>query len=378
MASRDALGYRHDRGQPKRAARTYVRTFLGLVLPVLGLLAAFSLYQAPVQGDLTRIGGYTENAYGWNAPQKRFIPPLVATKYDRPFDIVVLGDSYSVNPGGQTPHGAFWTNFVAQQTGLSTVALSIHDISMRELLDHPVFKRAPPRAVILQIVERYLVRNLIIQEEEWIGPGFNGCPDPGPPPPVRLSQPLAAVPVPWHRSERLSFDLDRAFDTLWKAGWRAFDVNLTRVHSLGLTSPALFSSRASDRMLIYDDEFRLGDWRREDIERVLCRLRAIQEQVQANGQTAFLLAVPPNKLSVYSDVVAEKRLRGLDNLPAILADRKINQVDLLTPLRDGVRCGLVDVYMPNDTHWGTSGNEIVASATVAALARRQGPPGKRC
>lgn len=377
MATRDAIRHWPDRSRPQRAARAYLRTFLALVLPTLAVLMLFSVYQAPVQGDLTRIGGFTENAYGWNATHKRFVPPLVATRYDRPFDIVVLGDSYSVNPGGQTDPGAYWTNFVAQQTGLSVVALNLYDVSMRDLLSHPVFRRSPPRVVVLEIVERYLVRNLAI-EERWIGPGFEGCPVPAPAPPSRLSRPLKATPVAWQRSDEFGFHFDQAVDVMWKSAWRAFDVNRTRAHSLALTGPAPFSSAAKDRLLVYDDEFRFPPWPPAEIETALCRLRAIQERVQANGQTAFVFMPVPNKLNVYSDHVADARFRNLSRLGPFHAETRINQVNLIGPLRGGIRCGLIDVYLPNDTHWGTPGHEIVANALTAVLAGRGGPAAASC
>ena len=365
---------RGQQAQPPRAAHAYLRTFLALVLPALAVLMSFSVYQAPVQGDLTRIGGFTENAYGWIAPHKRFVPALVATRYDRPFDIVVLGNSYSVNPGGQTDEGAYWTNFLAQQTGLSVVAISLYDMSVRDLLDHPIFRRAPPRVVVLEMVERYLVRYLAI-EERWVGPGIAGCPAPAPAPPVRFSQPLNAAPVAWQREDAFGFHFDQAVDVIWKSAWRALGAAPTRARSLELTTGALFSSAANHRLLVYDDEFRVPPETAAKTEAALCRLRAIQDRVHANGRTAFLFAPAPDKLSVYSDHVADERFRGLSRLGPFYADERVNHVNLREPLRAGVRCGMVDVYLPNDTHWGTPGHEIVAGAVTAALAKQAaGPP----
>jgi hypothetical protein len=375
MTSLDAIrNWRGPQVRPPRAARAYLATFLALVLPALAVLMSFSLYQAPVQGDLTRVGGFTENAYGWTATHKRFAPALVATRYDRPFDIVVLGDSYSVNPGGQTDHGAYWTNFLAQQTGLSVVALSLHNVSVSDLLNHPVFQRTPPRAVILEIVERYLVRNLVI-EERWMGPGIAGCPVPAPAPAVHLSQPLSATPVAWQRADAFGFHFDQAVDVIWKSAWRAFGTDRTRARSLDLTNPSLFSSAASNRLLVYHDEVRTRPWTVAETDAALCRLRAIQDRVHANGRTAFLFAPAPDKLSVYSDYVADARFRDLSRLGPFYADARVNHVNLREPLRAGVRCGLVDVYLPNDTHWGTPGHELVAGEVTAALGgQKAGPP----
>ena len=74
MTTLDAIrNWCGPQAKPPRAARAYLATFLALVLPALAVLMSFSLYQAPVQGDLTRVGGFTENAYGWTATHKRFV-----------------------------------------------------------------------------------------------------------------------------------------------------------------------------------------------------------------------------------------------------------------------------------------------------------------
>lgn len=44
------------------------------VIVVAGLLFSSTLLQ-PFSGDLTRIGGLSERDFGWNAPQRKFVPP---------------------------------------------------------------------------------------------------------------------------------------------------------------------------------------------------------------------------------------------------------------------------------------------------------------
>src|SRR5690349_11951678 len=115
-------------------ASGFIAVFLALALPCVAVLVGFSLLQAPVQGDLTRIGGYSENSYGWTATHQRFAPPLVSTVYDRPYDVVIVGDSYSIHgPGGQTDLGAYWTNHFAQLSGLSVVVINHLTTPLREV-----------------------------------------------------------------------------------------------------------------------------------------------------------------------------------------------------------------------------------------------------
>ncbi|HEX2112902.1 MAG TPA: hypothetical protein VHM01_00720, partial [Alphaproteobacteria bacterium] len=352
------------------SARGFIGTFLALVLPTLAILIAFTIAEDPVRGDLTRVGGYSENDYGWRATHKRFVPPLILTSYDRPHDVVIVGDSYSAyGPGQQTDPGAYWTNHVAQLSGLSVAVINIHDMTVRGLLEHPVFRSAPPRVVVLQIVERYVVRNLMTQAEQWVGSGFDGCPIPGPSPRVSLGRPLNVDPVAWRRDTSMEFNLARTVDVMWESAWRRLGVpDRTPARNLPLDNASFFSNAASDRLLVYDEEFEDADWPPDRIAAALCRLRAIQAAIEANGRTAFLFVAPPNKLTVYAPHVTDFRYRDTSKLAAIYADPHINQVRLLEPMREALRCGAIDVYLPNDTHLGTPGHEIVARETIAAIA----------
>ena len=42
---------------------------LGILFAVLISLA---MWVEPIEGDLTRLGGFTENDFGWNDPQQQF------------------------------------------------------------------------------------------------------------------------------------------------------------------------------------------------------------------------------------------------------------------------------------------------------------------
>lgn len=362
---------------PRPRAGRFLLAFVVLVLPALAVLVGFTLHQARVKGDLTRIGGYSENSYGWTVPHQRFAPPLVSTVYDRPYDVVIVGDSYSVHAeGGQTDPGAYWTNHFAQLSGLSVVVLNVHYMSMRALLEHPIYQRAPPRLVILEMVERYLIRNVAIQPTLWVGEGFDGCPVPGASPRVRLAPPRAVEPVAWTRDDSIEFNFARAVDVLWKSGLRRFGgINRSEAQSLPLDRSDLFSSRVADRLLIYDDEVDTAAWPRARIDAALCRLRAMQAAVEANGQTAFLFMAVPNKLTAYNPHVLDRRFRDISKLDGIYADGALSQVRLLEPFRAAVRCGTFDLYLPNDTHWGSPGHRIAAQATIALLTNAPSPPG---
>ena len=98
------------------------RAYNLIILIPLGILFAVYISLAPwvepLEGDLTRLGGFTENDFGWNEPQQQFSSPLVSLEgkheYDQYHDVVVLGDSFS-----EAYPKAQWQNYFVRGTGLS-------------------------------------------------------------------------------------------------------------------------------------------------------------------------------------------------------------------------------------------------------------------
>ena len=360
-------------GARKADERRYNWIFVATAGPPVLIMLILALMQEPLRGDLTRLGGYTENRYGWTEPQKRFVPPLVSLGYDRPHDIVVVGDSFSSNPDlyGQTDNGAYWVNYVAQRTGLSVAVLRLPHATLRDVVDSPVFKAAPPRLVILENVERYLVRNNVLEPERWLGPGIRGCPDATAPPRragIRELRPMSIAPVTWHRDRTFQPDFGQAADLFGKHALRVLGFDITPVLNLPLVTDRLFSSRASDRLLVYDEEFDPEGWSRRRIGRAICNLLAAQELVQRNGQTAFAFLIAPDKLTAYAELIADEQRKGVNRLPEFYRENRLNQIRVLEALRAAIHRHVQDVYLPNDTHWGSAAHEIVADQVVAHLA----------
>jgi hypothetical protein len=360
-------------------ARVYNLLFAAVVFPPVLVMLALALLQEPLRGDLTRTGGYSEHRFGWNQPQQRFVPPLAALRYDRPYDIVVLGDSFSSNPRGtgQTDSGAFWTNFLAQRTGLSVVVLNMFEITFAELLAHPIFVNSPPRLFVLATVERYLTRDHADAVDQFMGQLDRTCAEAGPAPaPLPAFRPLASQPVPWVRDTAPRVDLDQAANYLWKFVRRdVFGIEATSTRRLPLTRDDLFSSRASDILLVYDDELRKPAWTTPPaLATAHCNLIDAQRRVQANGRTRFVYMPVPDKMTAYAEYLANPELRDTTLLPAFYQRAGLSQVRLLDALREAIRCGRKDVYMPNDTHWSTAAHSIVADVVVATVGGGQRHP----
>ncbi|NGM17406.1 hypothetical protein GMI70_05215 [Eggerthellaceae bacterium zg-893] len=95
-------------------------------------------------------------------------------------------------------------------------------------------------------------------------------------------------------------------------------------------------------------------------------LALLQRYVEAGGAT-FLLAVAPNKNSLYDENMPYYELAGSgptnwDRLEAALRKRGVHTVDLFSTLREagGVQ------YMKTDTHWNTEGARLAYDAVMDA------------
>jgi len=128
--------------------------FVAILAAVWGLAS----WLQPVDGDLARVGGYAENEFGWKAPQAVFDQNLfkVTTDlkdYDKYYDVVVLGDSFSVD---QESRRFGWQNYFINRTGLSMIVFDTRRYWPMEIYELPIFKQNPPKVFIFESVERYL------------------------------------------------------------------------------------------------------------------------------------------------------------------------------------------------------------------------------
>jgi len=100
--------------------KVLIISFICIALP----LSFFVFWLEPYTGDLARIGGFKENEYGWNSFQKRFKKchyTLGANikDYNKHFDIVTIGDSFSVNEAQS------WQNYLALSSNASLLFIGV-------------------------------------------------------------------------------------------------------------------------------------------------------------------------------------------------------------------------------------------------------------
>ena len=121
-------------------------------------------------------------------------------------------------------------------------------------------------------------------------------------------------------------------------------------------------------MLVYKDDLKkIFSLQQIDEQEFDCRIERMRQQVEANGQTRFVLIVAPDKLTAYSDFISDEKLRNISKLSQLSERNKnvIPRIDLA--LTKAIRKGEQDVYLPDDTHWGSSGHRIAAETLIDFL-----------
>ena len=344
--------------------RHYNRILAAVIVPVVAVLAATSLFLQPYDGGLTRLGGYPEKLYGWNAPQQRFFKPLYQqfktreAVYRVPADVVVLGDSFTFS------EQVSWPNYFVKQTGLRLQSFRIDKTPIEHVLESDTFRTHPPRIIIYESVERSLwERSQRDVTDCRLQPQRHAMP-------LRVA-PLPIEPEPFLRDTHttlLNFPLSLNF--LTKAVPREYlGHDRTPVARLALTRPVAFSSTEARQLLVYKDDLDKIHWNPEMWEKIRCNLVDLQNRVQANGYTFFIALVAPDKLSAYSDLLEEQRFAHLSRFDLLAADPELHLPRVDLSLKSAVRNNVMDVYLNNDTHWGANGYALVARELTEYLMR---------
>lgn len=332
----------------------------GLLLAALLLLTLTAVYIEPLEGELTRLGGYAERDFGWNGVQRKLGPDVVLDdRYGEYHDVVVIGDSFS-KPG-------LWQSLFRKETSLSFATLDVVSTSLDEFVAGEPFRRFPPRLMVVEIGERMLL--------DKFGSPRMTCSQAAPVAPQdRPRQDLVATPVSLQDDLRPrtvdlgNVNLKYALLFLQRSLVRSvLGHDFTRVRQYPLTRSDLFTSRKSDRILVYSNDLIKANWTAEDVRAAACAIKTLQDRVEANGRTRFALMLIPDKSSAYVDYITEPELRNMVRIDPILAAQGIN----LLPLNDLIKAAIVarepDVYLPNDTHFGIRGHELAARSLVMFL-----------
>lgn len=355
-------------------------------------IMGFALYLVPISGtisvgsgDLTRIGWFSNNRYGNRKPNQVFRPPLITVggTLDRHFDVVIVGDSFSADLDKS------WPNYLAAK-GLSVLVIGVGDDPTKPkvttdiedqitaLLQSPTFRDTPPSVFIFETIERFLKRRLVndtspcleVQQKEDssalaapLGTAF------AEPPALRYADP------PEYRIEEVGMPLPGRYDEQQLTYARDFLIKNIRnsfgrksgVRELRLRMPRFSSDRAA-ALLVYSEEIRKNRWHQKDIEEMHCQLLKFQRAIQANGKTLFIALPIPDKLSAYHDDLVDPS--PPPGVIGQLTDPRLNRPQVEKAIRAEIIAGELDVYLPNDTHFGPRGQALTAETVMRFIEER--------
>ncbi len=346
---------------------TSYRSALGVLFGAsVAAVWALAAWLQPADGDLARVGGFAENDFHWQGPQAVFPHNLFHVakdlrEYDRYFDVVVLGDSFSCD---QENRMFGWQNYFIARTGLSVLVLDTRRYWPQEVLAWPAFQKFPPKVFVFESVERYLFSRtgyftrVQPAEEKPRIPAASQLPPAGGGSRLALCE---EIPKP-----TATLDPDHVLGHLSAVVKRRIGIN-TLVVSLPLARSGLFSSRDDHDLLVYYDEFDKNELREPDFETLRAGIGVFRGLVESNGSTRFVLLVAPDKTSLYGPYLKDAA-NATANLIALAAkDPSLPLVRTDEVLAAAVASGAADIYLPNDSHWGSKGHRLVANSLADFL-----------
>ena len=346
----------------------YTLGLLSLVVTLLLIVIFFCLYLDPPMGDITRMSGYSENNFGWNAPQKVFdkqANPL-QNVYDHYVDVFVVGDSFSF--GGVLQMMNYpWQSYFTANTGLTVSTLSHYTTKTKppsydrtyipNIVNSETFKKTPPKVFILQVVERQLNMLPKISGDCRVHNKIN----------TSLNLGLKKIPE-MNRTHNIFRDRQRPpFTKRFPYAVKYLETFYSNSGGTGafvfdLTTDKLFSSKSSDKLLVYEGDVEKKNWDDNLVGNIKCRLINYQNLVQANGKTLFIAMIAPDKLTIYSQYLKDSSFAKYSPIARFSSEPSLHLPRLDLALQSALDEGVVDLYLPNDTHWASRGQEIAAQA----------------
>jgi len=319
----------------------------------------------PFSNELTRMGGYLENDYGWNNPQEHFQKPLFKKAssiedYTQHYDVIIVGNSFSDDES----HG--WQNYLANETGLTILLFNVFSVSVDNIINSDMYQINPPKLFIYESVERNIIsqHNQCEYDKLPINSDFT-------PPPFNidpLSIPVGKIARKRNVSSIKDIDLSSSINYLSKSISRnLFNVNITEVHPFKLTKHGLFSSKTNDSLLVITRDFQLKDVNFPEIETTKCSLLLLQNKIRANNKTEFITLIFPDKTTVYSDFIDDKSYSNMSILSKLEDTPGLNIVPIIDDFKQSVSDGVIDFYLPNDTHCGFFAYKQAAEALLELL-----------
>ncbi|MEI7747962.1 MAG: hypothetical protein WCI81_02680 [Chlorobiaceae bacterium] len=325
----------------------YIKYFLSTGLLTILLFFCLNLFLQPLSGDLTRLGNFSENDFGWNAKQ----PKLAIAGQDKITpNVIVLGDSFSA--------GNVWQSVVMMKGDYRFLTFQWDN---PECLEHWIIslKKDYPETqyVIVETVERAFINR------------FN-----------TTQSTTTCIKLTPQKTEPHYTASKRVIDVSYTLSDPSYVIgatinsqrNFSQTTASGLTfvSPLnrnyLFSNKRSDLLLYYTDDNLKKDWRLDDLKKGVSNIKRMQESAKRNG-IVLIIAVVPDKSTTYGGFFKSPQFEH--RTPDVweeLNKQGINYINLKKILISSLD-KTQDLYLPNDTHFSTKGFMLMGNAVAQSL-----------
>jgi len=347
------------------SVRTYAAVLFSFCTLFLVFFFSGSKKMEQYSGSQTRLGGYLERDYGWNDQQTYFRPSLFVQfgtieEYTKPVELVVIGDSFSYVDNS-------WIYFLLQEHKVSVLFMHIDRVSMQQLLANDIFRKNPPRHLVLQSAEGLAFLRFRRIANQLKGFSQNvAILDPGTLAPKLPAQEFKPYQVA--RSQELTFN-ERMSITgdyyLKKLRRRLLGDGAMGIVEVQLDCDNCFSSAMKGIFLSESSALDRGAYKLMYRDAAINGLIAMKRTIETNGYTKFHATVFPNKLNMYVGYTEIENNPTIFTPPIPMEDT--NFIDLSPGLQNAISTGVRDVYLPNDHHMGSPGFALAAEIIGARL-----------
>ena len=141
-----------------------------------------------------------------------------------------------------------------------------------------------------------------------------------------------------------------------------FKNDFTKVKKYDLTRNDLFSNKKNGEILVLNSWLDAKKWSDNEINNAICSALDVQNRIQSNGKTLFILVLIPDKSTAYNRYIINPEFASIEDITEKLLNKKINTPRLDSLLQEAIDRGEKDIYLPNDTHFGTKGYQITAAS----------------
>jgi len=334
-----------------------MRSFVLGAVVCCAVVFALGSFIEPVSGDLTRLGAVAERSWGWNAPQTK--PAVRSRLATDQTSILVIGDSFS-DPN-------IWQTVLENELSRFTQSYSWNAVPnvgcLKEKL-HKISQQAPQVTdLILEVVERDFVSR------------FTGVDSPAACAAFEVASPSARAAAPVSTDHRPTFAL-KIQDPIYvlKAIFGEMR-DYVRLTSSGdaviapLLTDRVFSNRRSRWLLYYAGDLNKNSWQANQVAAAVNHLKGLSDEASSLGLRLTVVVIP-DKSSVYADYVDGSALPTIQYpLWELLTHAGLSSINVRDLYRNALPSQL-DLYLPNDTHLGFNGYNLLAKAIAGQFQQQ--------